>query len=48
MIMILFGALPAGTKTYLSCRSDRQAFTKVNTQHDQLQQTLGNVFIFAQ
>ena len=27
MIMILFGALSAGTKTYLLCRSDRQAFT---------------------
>ena len=27
MIMILFGALYAGTKTYLLCRSDRQAFT---------------------
>ena len=25
--MILFGALSAGTKTYLLCRSDRQAFT---------------------
>ena len=25
MIMILFGALTAGTKTYLLCRSDRQA-----------------------
>ena len=27
MIMILFGALSAGKKTYLLCRSDRQAFT---------------------
>ena len=27
MIMILFGALSAGTKTYLLCRSDRHAFT---------------------
>ena len=27
MIMTLFGALSAGTKTYLLCRSDRQAFT---------------------
>ena len=27
MIMILFGALPAGTRTYLFCRSDRHAFT---------------------
>ena len=27
MIMILFGALPTGTKTYLLCRSDRHAFT---------------------
>ena len=27
MIMILFGALSAGTKTYLLCWSDRQAFT---------------------
>ena len=27
MIMILFGAVSAGTKTYLLCRSDRQAFT---------------------
>ena len=27
MIMILFGALPVGTKTYLLCRSDRHAFT---------------------
>ena len=27
MIMILFGALSAGTKTYLLCSSDRQAFT---------------------
>ena len=27
MIMILFGALSAATKTYLSCRSDRHAFT---------------------
>ena len=27
MIMILFGALSAGAKTYLLCRSDRQAFT---------------------
>ena len=27
MIMILFGALSAGTKTYLLRRSDRQAFT---------------------
>ena len=27
MIMIFFGALSAGTKTYLLCRSDRQAFT---------------------
>ena len=27
MIMILFGTLSAGTKTYLLCRSDRQAFT---------------------
>ena len=27
MIMILFGALSAGTKTYLLCRSDRQTFT---------------------
>ena len=26
MIMILFGALSAGTKTYLLCRSDRHAF----------------------
>ena len=25
MIMILFGALSAGTKTYLLCRSDRHA-----------------------
>ena len=29
MIMILFGALSAGTKTYLPCRSDRHAFTSV-------------------
>ena len=29
MIMILFGALSAGTKTYLLCSSDRQAFTSV-------------------
>ena len=27
MIMILFEALSAGTKTYLLCRSDRHAFT---------------------
>ena len=27
MIMILFGALSAGAKTYLLCRSDRHAFT---------------------
>ena len=27
MIMILFGALSACTKTYLLCRSDRHAFT---------------------
>ena len=27
MIMILFGALPAGTRTYLLCKSDRHAFT---------------------
>ena len=27
MIMTLFGALSAGTKTNLLCRSDRQAFT---------------------
>ena len=27
MIMTLFGAIFAGTKTYLLCRSDRQAFT---------------------
>ena len=27
MIMTLFGALSAGTKTYLLCRPDRQAFT---------------------
>ena len=27
MIMILFGALSAGTKTYLLCRSDGHAFT---------------------
>ena len=27
MMMILFGALSAGTKTYLLCRSDRQAST---------------------
>ena len=27
MIMILFGALSAGTKIYLLCRSDRHAFT---------------------
>ena len=27
MIMILFGALSAGTKTYLLCRSGRHAFT---------------------
>ena len=27
MIMILFGALSAGTKTYLLCWSDREAFT---------------------
>ena len=27
MIMILFGALSAGTKTYLLCRPDRHAFT---------------------
>ena len=27
MIMMLFGALSAGTKTYLLCRSDRHAFT---------------------
>ena len=27
MIMILFGALSAGTKTYSLCRSDRHAFT---------------------
>ena len=27
MIMILFGALSAGTKTYLLCRSDKHAFT---------------------
>ena len=27
MIMILFGALSAGTKTYLLCWSDRHAFT---------------------
>ena len=27
MIMILFGALSAGAKTYLLCKSDRQAFT---------------------
>ena len=27
MIMILFGALSTGTKTYLLCRSDRHAFT---------------------
>ena len=27
MIMILFGALSAGIKTYLLCRSDRHAFT---------------------
>ena len=27
MIMILFGALSAGTKTYLLCRSERHAFT---------------------
>ena len=27
MIMTLFGALSAGTTTYLLCRSDRQAFT---------------------
>ena len=27
MIMTLFAALSAGTKTYLLCRSDRQAFT---------------------
>ena len=27
MIIILFGALSAGTKTYLLCKSDRQAFT---------------------
>ena len=27
MTMTLFGALSAGTKTYLLCRSDRQAFT---------------------
>ena len=27
MNMILFGALSAGTKTYLLCRSDRHAFT---------------------
>ena len=27
MIMILFGALSASTKTYLLCSSDRQAFT---------------------
>ena len=27
MIMTLFGALSVGTKTYLLCRSDRQAFT---------------------
>ena len=26
MIMILFGALSSGTKTYLLCRSDRHAF----------------------
>ena len=26
MIMILFGALSAGTKTYLLCRSDGHAF----------------------
>ena len=28
MIMILFGALSAGTKTYLLCRSDRHAFLR--------------------
>ena len=27
MMMILFGALSAGTKTYLLCRSNRHAFT---------------------
>ena len=27
MIMMLFGALSAGMKTYLLCRSDRHAFT---------------------
>ena len=27
MSMTLFGALSAGTKTYLLCRSDKQAFT---------------------
>ena len=27
MIMIVFGALSVGTKTYLLCSSDRQAFT---------------------
>ena len=27
MIMMLFGTLSAGTKTYLLCRSDRHAFT---------------------
>ena len=27
MIMILFGTLSAGTKTYLLCRSNRHAFT---------------------
>ena len=27
MIMILFGVFSAGTRTYLLCRSDRQAFT---------------------
>ena len=35
MIMMVFGALSAGTKTYLLCRSDRHAFTST-TQHNKV------------